>query len=69
MSLEENKTLIRRYTEEVITHHNYDALDEFCVPDVVWHNRPPGVAGRLEGSESLFQGQQRRHLRRREHDP
>jgi predicted ester cyclase len=55
---EENKTLIRRYIEEVINAHNPDAADKFVVPDYIEHDMmPPGTPPGLEGlKESLHAG-------------
>ncbi|MEX0790622.1 MAG: ester cyclase, partial [Actinomycetota bacterium] len=47
MSTEENKTLTRRFTEEVLNTGNVAATDEFVAPDVTIHmpGQPP-VRGR-----------------------
>ncbi len=37
MSLQENKDLVGRFTEEVMNHGNLDALDDYLSPDFVNH--------------------------------
>jgi steroid delta-isomerase-like uncharacterized protein len=36
--LEENKELVRRYTEEVFNEQNYDVIDEVLAEDLIDHN-------------------------------
>ncbi len=42
MSIEENKSLIRNYLEEVHNNGNLDAIDDFYAMDGVDHSAPPG---------------------------
>jgi predicted ester cyclase len=37
MSVELNKIIIRKFIEEVINQRNFDALDEVCNDNAVWH--------------------------------
>lgn len=39
--MENNKTVIKRYFEEVWNNHNLDVIDELFAPDYVVHNLPP----------------------------
>src|SRR5262249_38540788 len=43
MSLEENKTVVRRFLEEVVVQGNFEVFDTCFAPDVVHHlyNTPP----------------------------
>jgi predicted ester cyclase len=38
LSLQENRALARRHTQEVWTEGNPDVVDEIIAADVVWHN-------------------------------
>ena len=51
---EENKTLIRRYFEEIWNKHNLDAIEYFYAPEYVNHDAPPGVPGDIEGLKALI---------------
>jgi steroid delta-isomerase-like uncharacterized protein len=42
MSVEENKSLIYHYLEEVFNKGNLDAVDDFFAVDGIDHNAPPG---------------------------
>jgi predicted ester cyclase len=54
MSLEENKALVRRVTEEVFNKRNVAALDEFFAPNLVPNNPlPPGMSRDREGYRQL----------------
>ena len=49
MSVEEdNKALVRRFTEEVINQGNLDVADELLAPDFVDHDVIPGKVGGIE---------------------
>ena len=48
MSAEDNKTLVRRYLEEIY-RGNYDILDEVVSPEY-YAGRPPDSAGRTPGA-------------------
>ena len=51
---EENKSILRRVTDEVFTRGNLDVVDELLAPDYVLHD--PGVpGGELRGTESFKQ--------------
>jgi predicted ester cyclase len=51
MSTEENKTLIRRFYEEVFNKRNLAALDDFYAPEHVDHTLPPGLPVGPEGTK------------------
>jgi steroid delta-isomerase-like uncharacterized protein len=55
MSIEENKTLVRRFYEE-IDKGNLDAMDEFVAEDYADHSQPPfpGLAHGREGVKQAF---------------
>jgi steroid delta-isomerase-like uncharacterized protein len=53
MSAEQNKTLVRRFVDEVQSRGNIDALDEICSPEFVNHSAPPGVPSNCEGVKQL----------------
>lgn len=43
MSLEENKTLYRRFITEAFNHGNLDHLDEILSPTYAYRDSPPGT--------------------------
>src|SRR5215210_9235005 len=45
---QENKALVRRFTEEVYNRRNLDAADEFLAPDFVDHGLSAGKEGYIE---------------------
>ncbi|MFQ5859457.1 MAG: ester cyclase [Anaerolineae bacterium] len=49
MTVEENKTLFRRYIGEVYNKGNVAVIDELLAPNFVHHNLPPGVRPDREG--------------------
>jgi steroid delta-isomerase-like uncharacterized protein len=49
MSAKENKTLVRRFVDEVQSQGNVDAIEEFCSPEFVNHSTPPGLPPDREG--------------------
>ena len=53
MSAEENKTIVRRFVDEVQSGGNIDAIDELCSPEFVNHSAPPGVPSNCEGVKQL----------------
>ena len=46
---QENKALVRRFTEEVYNRRNLDAADELLAPDFVDYGAPPGEDAGIEG--------------------
>ena len=50
----ENKTLSRRFYEEVFNKGNLDAIDELCTPDFVVHTPFPGMDPSREGMKQMF---------------
>ena len=53
MSAEDNKTILRRWFEEIWDKRNLDAIDEFIAADFVFHNAPPGIQPDREGVREL----------------
>jgi len=53
MSLEENKALVRRGTEEVFNKGNVAAIDEFFAPNLVPYSLPPAVTRDREGYKQM----------------
>jgi len=49
MSLEENKAIARRLTDEGENNQDLDALDEMVAPDYILHGMPPEYPSGLEG--------------------
>ena len=49
MSTEQNKALVRRFIEEVITRGNMSLVDEMVAFDYVGHPTPPGLPPGREG--------------------
>ncbi len=47
--LEENKSLVRRFVDEVQSGGNIDLIDELCSPEFVNHSAPPGLPANCEG--------------------
>ena len=50
---EANKTLVRRFYEEVFNKGNLAAIDEICSPNVVDHSLPPGLPAGIAGVKQL----------------
>ncbi|MDQ3912231.1 MAG: ester cyclase [Actinomycetota bacterium] len=46
---EENKTLVRRFVDEVQSRGNIDLIDELCSPEFINHSSPPGMPADCEG--------------------
>ena len=53
-SEQKNKTLIRRYFEEIDATRDVSVLDEFLAPDVVDHSPSPGFTPDFEGMRQSF---------------
>ncbi len=53
MSTEQNKTLARRWLEEVINKKNLTAIDELFATNLVDHALPPGLAPGIEGLKQV----------------
>jgi hypothetical protein len=53
MSTEQNKTLVRRWLEEVINRKNLAAVDELFATNLVDHALPPAIAPGMEGFKQL----------------
>jgi len=51
---QKNKTLIRRYFEEIDVKRDMSVLDEFLAPDVVDHSPSPGFTPDFEGMRQSF---------------
>jgi predicted ester cyclase len=53
MSTEENKTLARRFYEDVFNQRNLALVDELCTATHVFHNPPTTLRGRGEFKQLL----------------
>ena len=53
MSAEENKTILRRFVEEVWNQRKFEVLDEICAPNLVLHD--PTMPGLSQGPEGIKQ--------------
>ena len=51
---EQNKTLTRRFYDEVFGKKNLAVLDELCAPDIVDHNPLPGQPGGVQGLKTVM---------------
>lgn len=51
---EQNKTLTRRFYDEVFDKKNLDAIDELCAPGFVDHNAMPGQGPGVAGLKDMF---------------
>jgi steroid delta-isomerase-like uncharacterized protein len=54
MSVEENKTFIRRFYEEVFNKRNLAAIDDFIAPDHIDHTLPAGLPIGPEGTKQAI---------------
>jgi predicted ester cyclase len=54
MSTEQNKTLYRRFVEEVVNKGNLALVDELAAPDFVDHTPLPGLTPDREGYKQSF---------------
>ena len=52
---EQNKTLTRRFYDEVFNKKNLNTVDELCAPGFVDHNAPPGQGPGLKGLKDWMQ--------------
>lgn len=52
MSIEENKTIVRRY-QEAYNSNNLDDLDELVAADLITHALMPGMPPSLEGGKQI----------------
>lgn len=50
----ENKSLVRRWYEEVFNRRNPAAIDEFIAPNCIEHNPFPGQAPGIEGVKQVI---------------
>ena len=53
VSAEDNKALVRRFTDEVQSGGNIDLIDEICSPEFVNHSAPPEIPADCEGIKIL----------------
>ncbi len=54
MSLEENKTLLRSYMEEVLNKGNLNAVDRYYASNCIDHSAPPGTPPGVDGIKQLL---------------
>lgn len=52
---EQNKTMTRRFYEDVFNKKNLSTIDELCAPGLVDHNPLPGQAPGAKGVKDWFQ--------------
>jgi len=52
---DQNKTLTRRFYEDVFNKKNLSTMDELCAPGFVDHNPLPGQAPGIKGVKDSFQ--------------
>ena len=50
----DNKTLMRRFYQEVVNERRLDAMDDFVAEDVVDHEVPPGAPAGRDGVKAFF---------------
>jgi predicted SnoaL-like aldol condensation-catalyzing enzyme len=48
MSVEDNKTVVRRFFDEVVNGRDLDSASEFVTSDYVEHQNPPAAEGAEE---------------------
>jgi steroid delta-isomerase-like uncharacterized protein len=53
VSTEANKSVVRRFLDEVISKGNMEALEDLCSPDLLWHG---GSVGEFRSLEEFKQG-------------
>jgi steroid delta-isomerase-like uncharacterized protein len=56
MSLEQNKSMVRRLVDEAQTQGQFDVVDELMADDFVDHSPLPGLPPTREGVKMLFAG-------------
>lgn len=56
MATEENKAVVRRFNDEVISQGKLDVADELLAPTFVDRSALPGVPANREGVKALFAG-------------
>jgi predicted ester cyclase/heme-degrading monooxygenase HmoA len=56
MRRDDNKTLMRRFVEDLFGRHDLDAIDRYVAPNFVDHNPAPGQAPGAQGARQSFEG-------------
>lgn len=56
MSSEENKAVLRRINDDVVSQGKFAVVDELLTPDFIDHTPFPGVPATREGITLLFKG-------------
>lgn len=54
MDTEDNKTLVRRFIEEVFNNRNLAAIDEFLATNLIDHTLPPNLPPTIEGTKQAI---------------
>jgi steroid delta-isomerase-like uncharacterized protein len=52
---DQNKDLMRRFYDEVLSNGDLDRISEICAEDVVDHEAPPGMPQGIEGVKAFVQ--------------
>jgi len=52
----DNKSLMRRFYQEVVNERRLEVIDEICAEDAVDHQVPPGLPPGREGIRAWFAG-------------
>ena len=53
-SIEQNKAVIRRFYEELLSQGDLSVADELCTPDFIAHFLPPGMPSGVAGLKQLL---------------
>ena len=53
ISIEENRSLVLRFVEELWHAKNYDVIDQLLTPDFIAHNLPAGLPANREGYKKV----------------
>ena len=51
---EENKTLLRRFHQEVLNERKLEVIDQLCAPDIVDHSAPPGSPPGMDWARQMI---------------
>lgn len=54
MDTEDNKTLVRRFIEEVFNNRNLAAIDAFLATNLIDHTLPPNLPPTIEGTKQAI---------------
>ncbi len=54
MSVEQDKTKVKRFVEDVLNQEHWERVEEYISPSAVDHVVPPGLPQNLEGFKQFF---------------